>query len=452
MTDLKAFKDKLFETAKAKGLAEFELYIESGKNFSVSPYEGQIEKFETTRSLGLCFRGKYKGKMGYAYSEQIADFVVDFLVDSVMENAEIVEDNDPIDIYGGCPEYPEVYSYNPGLDQVNAQQKIDMSIAMEQAGKDTHGKIKNLPEGEIGNFYKEINIANSMGLDVYSKSNGAYAYAMALAVDGDSTKSGSAFKGGISFEDVNPKEVGKKAAQNAVDMLGAEAMPSGKYPVIFNANTASEILEYFIEVFSADKAHKGLTMLAGKLGEQTAADIVNIIDDPLMPGQSATCPFDSEGVASRTKKVVDKGVFKTFLHSTKTAKKDGVQPTGNGFKEDFKSIVDIAATNFYIAAGGKTLDELVKEMGSGVLVTQVEGLHSASNVISGDFSVSASGFLVEDGKKSRPVEQITVSGNFFGMLKDVVGLGSDLRFNCYSNVSNAGSPSLWIKALDIAGE
>ena len=162
----------------------------------------------------------------------------------------------------------------------------------------------------------------------------------------------------------------------------------------------------------------------------------------------ASQPFDAEGVASKTKAVISDGVLKTFLHNLKTAKKDGVESTGNAYK-GIKSPIGISPTSFYIQAGDKSYQQLLEEMGEGLIIISVQGLHSGANPVSGDFSLGAYGYYVKDGRIQRPVDQITIAGNFFDLLKNVVAIGSDLEFDS----SGVGSPSsLLIKELAVAGK
>jgi len=170
-----------------------------------------------------------------------------------------------------------------------------------------------------------------------------------------------------------------------------------------------------------------------------------------MEGGLASKSFDGEGVACKYKKVVDKGVLKTYLYNLKTAKKDGVDTTGNASKGSYKSSIGISPSNFFVEKGERTLDEMVADIDKGILITELQGLHSGLNSVSGDFSLAALGFLIQDGKISRPVEQITMAGNYFDMLKNIEETGSDLKFGMPGE-AYIGSPSLRIKKLSIAGE
>ena len=450
--DLQNFKEKLFAAATAAGLEEYEMYCKRSAAFDITIFEGEIDEYKSERTFGVSFRGKVNGKMGYAFSEKLDESAITFLVNNAMQNAEVIEDEEEEFVYGGDENYPEVVCYNPAINDVPTEAKIEAAMRMERAALDVDDKVENVPYCGYDNTETEVAIANSKGLDVQYKTNRVCAVAEAQ-VEGEDEQVKTAYGSydGLDFAKFDPVAVGQEAAKKALALLGASPVASGKYPVIFMPEAAGSMLETWVGAFSAERAHKGFSILAGKLGEKIAADCITIIDDPLMPGQEATTPFDSEGVASRTKTVVENGVFKTFLHNTKTARKDGVAPTGNGFKGGLEMPVDIAATNFYVKPGTDSHEALVAKMGSGIVITVLEGLHSGANETSGDFSLSSTGFLIEDGKVVRPVDQITISGNFFNMLKDIVAVGSNLEFKLGEITNNTAVPSMYVQSLDIAG-
>ena len=125
-----------------------------------------------------------------------------------------------------------------------------------------------------------------------------------------------------------------------------------------------------------------------------------------------------------------------------------MKTTGNGFKSSYASSIGVSESNLYLQEGKMTFDQLMSEIGEGLIITDLAGLHSGANVVSGDFSLAAKGFYVENGKKTFPVEQITVAGNYFDLLKNIVAIGNDLKFP----MSNIGSPSVIVEGLSIAGK
>ena len=208
------------------------------------------------------------------------------------------------------------------------------------------------------------------------------------------------------------------------------------------------LLSTFSGIFNADSAQKGLSLLKNREGDMIASPIVTIVDDPLLENGMASTPFDDEGVATFKKEVVLNGKLITLLHNLKTANKAGVKTTGNGIKSSYSSPISIYPTNFYIEKGDKSLDEIIKDIDEGLMVTSFAGLHSGANSVTGDFSLAAKGFYIKEGKKVFPVEQITVAGNYFDLLKDIEAIGEDLEFP----MSSIGSPSVVIKELSVAGK
>ncbi len=171
------------------------------------------------------------------------------------------------------------------------------------------------------------------------------------------------------------------------------------------------------------------------------------MDDPLLPGGFASAAFDGEGSACRTKAVIENGVLKTLLHNRKTARKAGTESTGNA-RRSVSSPVQVAPTNFFFTPGEKDLAGLLADMGEGLLITELGGLHAGANPISGDFSLIAKGFRVKDGKQGAPVEQVTIAGNFYQLLKDIRAVGSDLEFKG----SGIGAPSVDAGTIHVSGK
>jgi len=212
------------------------------------------------------------------------------------------------------------------------------------------------------------------------------------------------------------------------------------------------LLETFCDVFSADAAQKGMSLLADKEGELVASEIVTIVDDPFCEDSCCMSAFDAEGVATKKKNIVENGVFKTLLHNLKTADKAGVTTTGNAYKGSYKSKVSIAPFAFYIKPSDVSFDEVLNRTQNGVYITELNGMHAGANFVTGDFSLSASGFLIENGKTTKPVNEITIAGNFFTMLKQIECVGNDFKFSMPGGSSQFGSPCALVGTMAISGK
>ena len=231
-------------------------------------------------------------------------------------------------------------------------------------------------------------------------------------------------------------------------MLTAEPVPSGTYRAIIENKCMPDLLAAFANVFSAEAAQKGLSLLAGKEGEMIASEAVTLMDDPLLKNGLASQPFDAEGVATYTKALIENGKLTTLLHNLKTARKAGVKTTGNAAKAGYAGDVQVAPSNLYLKPGEKTLAQMMEDMGDGLVINDVSGLHAGADAISGDFSLLAQGYTVKNGKKDQAVERITVAGNFYQLLKNIRVVGSDLIFPG----SSVGSPSVDVGEISVAGK
>jgi len=449
--EMKSLIEKIFSEGKKKGLTDMEVYYSAGNSLSLKVFQKELDGYSLSESEGLSLRGVYKGKMGYSYTEKVDETSIEQLVNNVVENATIIDSDDEEVIFEGSKEYKKVDSFNTELSNVKEEDKIKFVKSLEEEAYKIDKRISSVKTCVYGDGYGEVIMSNTKGLYLHDKSNIAYTYIVVDAKEGNDIKTGMAYRTGNDFYKFNVKEIAKEAVEEAIGLLGAKSVKSGNYPVILRNSAAADLLEAFTGIFSAEAVQKNLSLLKGKLNEKIASERFTLIDDPCMEGGLASRSFDGEGVACKYKKVIDKGVLKTYLHNLKTARKDGVETTGNASKGSYKSSISIAPSNFYVEKGEKTLEEIIKSSDKAIMITELQGLHSGLNSVSGDFSLAALGYLIEEGKIVRPVEQIIVSGNYFEMIKNIEEVGSDLKFGLPGE-AYIGSPSLKVKSLAIAGE
>lgn len=442
------FIQNLLAAAKENGIEAAEIYLSESDSFRAMCQKGEIANYTVNNSRGLSLRGIVGGRMGYAATQAFDDEAIAMLVNGVKESASLIEDDSVEEIYQGDSEYPEVNNYNPELDNISEQEKLDLVLAIEKATMDADEKIAAATHVMVSTSSASVRLVNSYGLDLQFKDNMAMASSGALAKDGDKVASGGYRKATRNFSDLCAQTVGKKAADEALFALNAAPVASGVYRVIIEKGAMSSLLRVFSGVFSAENVQKGMSLLAGKENTKIASDVVTIVDDPLLPGGPDSRGFDDEGVKSQTKSVVENGVLTTLLHNLKTARKAGVKSTGNARKNDYTSPVHVAPSNFFLKPGEKNLEGLMADMENGVVITDVSGLHAGANPSSGDFSLLAEGYTVKDGKKDQPVDRITVAGNFYQLLKNIRAVGSDLEFSG----SSICSPSVDAGELKIAGK
>ena len=446
--DKQQFMDRLLAEAKAQGIDPAEVYFSAGSSFSAGAMNGNIDSYKVSTRQGLGLRGMYQGKMGYASTQAFDEEAIRQLIEGVKEGALLREDEGAEEIYEGDAEYPTVVSYDETLAQVPATAKLDAVLAIEKAALESVDTVKQCEGTQLSTMSGEVYLRNSYGLNLQHKDNAFIAYTGAIAKDGDSTSTGMAFKCGRDFAKLDVKKLGEEAAQEAASGLHAEPVPAGNYRMILRYDAMQSLLATFCGIFSAENAQQGLSLLKGREGEKIAADCVTLMDDPLLEGGFDSTPFDGEGVASKTKAVVENGVLKTLLHNRKTAKKQGVASTGNALRPGLSAPITVAPTNFFFKPGDKTLAELESDMSDGLVITDLSGLHAGANMTSGDFSLLSKGYLLKDGKRVQPVEQITIAGNFYDVLKNIRAIGSDLIFPA----SGVGSSSVDVGTLTAAGK
>jgi len=441
------FITALFARAKDAGFDACEVYYSTSDSFSVGVFKGEIIKYNASEALGLGFRGLYQGKMGYASTQILDEEAIDLLIDGAKTNAILIENDDKQFLHPGDEAYAQLVTYNPALSEISAADKIAMARELEQLTVAADPRIEQVDFCSVMSAEEEIAIVNTLGLNVTARANMIYGGVGPIARDGDKVGSGFATFCTLNPADVDLKAVAAEAARKATAGLDAVQIESGAMRVLFDPESAGDLLATFSGIFSADAAQKGLSLQKGHEGEVIAADCVTLLDDPHLAGSIASQPFDGEGVATSVKPVIENGRLTTLLHNLKTAHKQNVKTTGNAAR-GYNSTVGVAPTNFYFQPSAIAFDEMLARLDNGLLITDVQGLHAGANPVSGDFSLSAKGFAVRNGQKCEAVKQITVAGNFFSLLKSIEAVGADLKFG----TGSYGSPSILIKDLSIAGK
>lgn len=446
--ELNLFVKELFSKAQEEGFSEYEVYYVDRESLSISVYKEEVEKYNLNNSAGLSFRGKFGDRIGYSYTEILDEDAIEMLVKKAKENVLAIENNDIQFIYEGDKEYKEISTYHEELEDIPADKLINIAISMEKEAKKYCNKVESFSGCSVSYSSGKYGIINSKGLNLSNKYNLLTAYVVPIVKDLDKMYDGCGYVVAKSLNDVKPDKIAKMGVDEALSKIGGTSIASGNYKVIINNEAMVSLLSTFAGIFSGDAVQKGLSLLKDKEGEIIATDIVNLVDDPHLEDGLASVSFDDEGVATLKTYLIKNGKLNSLLHNLKTANKAGVKSTGNGFKSSYASPISVSPTNFYIEPGINSLEEMTKKINKGLIITDFAGLHSGANSITGDFSLAAKGFYIEDGIKTHPVEQITVAGNFFTLLNNIEEIGSDLKFP----MSSVGSPSIVIKELSIAGE
>lgn len=450
--ELKAFQEQLFAKGRTLGFTEMEVYYQADRDTHVRTFKGEVDSYSLAEKAGLSFRGLIDGKMATAFTEQIEAEAIDFLLEQAKENAEILEGSEAAELFGGSPSYPELNTYSEQLVNATPEELIRLAIRLEQVALEADPRIDLVNYCLMVRSENELFISNTKGLNCHRKSSKALCYLSAVAKEADDVTTGLEFGFTMTdLGDLDVESIARTAAREAVMKLNGQTIESDEYPVILRNDAASSLLKAFSSIFSGDKAEKGLSLLQGRLGEQVAGANITIVDDPLLPAGPGSTPFDAEGVATSQRQVIRDGQLLTFLHNTKSAKKAGVTTTGNGVKASYRANVSISPHNLFLVPGDQSLEDLIQQTERGILLAEFQGLHAGTNDVSGDFSLSCLGYLIENGQVVRAVNQITASGNILELLNNVEAIGNDLRFNGFGSGA-CGAPSLKVKSLSISGK
>jgi PmbA protein len=439
--------EKILTLATSLGTDAAEVYLRSYSSTAIEVKEQKVDAFERANDIGAGLRVIVGERMGFAFTTDLSDIALMNLVHASVANAQNTE-RDPFHSLPGRSDsdYPEVAIYDPDVVKFTEKEKIDRIMAMERDAFAVDPRIKRIHKASADFSDAETLIMNTGGAEVLFKSTACSCGIEVVAEENGESQTGLDFGVNRMYRKLDIEAVGRRAAQRARDLLGARHIDSVKAPVILESTVAQEFLGLMAGGFSAESVQKKRSLFIGRLGSEVVSSVVTVIDNGLLESGLGTAPCDDELVPMRKKIIIDRGRLEMFLHNTYTAKKDKIASSGNGMRGGFKGIPGVNITNLYIEPGQESLEALISSVDKGLLVTEVLGMHTA-NSISGDFSVGATGFWIERGKKAYPVREITIAGNILELMRHVDAVGSDIRFS-----GRIGCPSLRVKELSIGGK
>ena len=447
--ELNELKVVLKSAAERAGLKEYEIYYSSEYSINAETLKHEISGFSSGVGAGICFRCIVDGKMGYASTELMEAEEMEALVLRAMDNAKYQDNDGEVFIYEGSDSYETITAKVPEMP--TAADLMNAALAIQE---NTYASSEYITDGTQASafaFETKILISNSHGLELENHVANAGCFAEAIVKVDEDSQFAYEMAQGVTPEDY--AEISKKATERALKKIGASTIPSGKYNIVISNRSMSSLLSAFWGIFSAKNVQLGLSLLKGKEGEKIASSVVTIVDDPMREGCPIQTAFDSEGVATHKKNVVENGVLNTFLYDLSTAKKAGKESTGNGLRGGYRGAVGVAPFNFYVKPGEDDLESLFAKAGDGsIYVTDLKGLHAGANAVTGDFSIESEGFLVENGKEGKAVRSFTIAGNFFRLLESIEAVGNDLRFGIPGGFTLFGAPAVMIKDMSVAGK
>lgn len=443
------FKNHVIAACEEMGITEYELYYSASESTSVETFRHEINEFTASRDGGVCFRCIVNGKMGYASTEDLSAEQAKAVVVKAADSAALLESEEMVFLGEGGQEYENLdlqpYAL-PATDSLiaaalDAQEKLYAADPAVVDGCQTQCFAES----------SEIAIYNSKGLDLHYANNASGMLAVAVVSDGTEMANTYEVKLG-KLDEVDVSALTAKAAANAKAKLGGQVAPTGQYPVVFAPNAMCNLLSVYSGIFSSEAAQKGLSRLANAEGEIIATDIVTLVDDPFHKDNPMPINFDAEGSPTHKKNIIEKGKLCTLLYNLKTAAVAGKKTTGNASKAGYDGAVAVRPFTLYLENGSISEEELLQQVGNGVYINSLQGLHAGANPITGDFSLQSAGFMIEGGVKTTAVKSFTVAGNFYDLLKNITALANNCELPMAMGMTAFGSPSVRVDNLSIAGK
>ena len=434
--DLASIIQQVLDCARDKGATASEVDIGTGEGLSVTVRMGELETIEHQRDKGMgvtVYVGQRKG------SANTTDFSERALRESV-EAACMIAKNASEDPFAGLIDKDFIAGKSPDLDlyhpwAISAPEATELALECETIARNADKRINNA-DGTMVNAYAGKHMyGNSHGfIDGWDWSSHSIDCTV-IAEDKGMQRDGWYSKARAPEELEAIASIGNKAAKRTVERLGARKLSTRQCPVLFEAPVAIGLFSAFIGAISGGSLYRKASFMLDKLGEKVFAEHMHIYEDPYLPRAMGSAPFDSDGMATRKRDIVANGVLQEYVLSAYSARKLGLQPTGNAG----------GVHNLHIEPGEQNLDSLIKTMHEGLFVTDMIGF--GVNQVTGDYSRGASGFWVENGEIQYPVEEITVAGNLLDMYQQMIAVGNDVDTR-----GNTRTGSVLIENMTLAGE
>lgn len=437
---------KFFELAKQHHFEAADLSISKGHSLSASLYHGEIESYSEENTIEATARGIVNGKLGGCVTEKFDKDTVEFIIDTIEKTAKVIEANDPVIIYKGSKKYHRGNYYNKALFEIPFEQKKKILFEIEKKLFAYDKRINEVASVSYSESSEENVLTNSYGLNLKIKKSDFSIVAQITVKEKDEIRSDYEVFAGNNLEEFNVDEFVKTLAEKTLKKLGSSQCKSKKYPVILNPECTATLIRAFLSSTNAEDVQKNSSLFIGKLHQQIASKKLTVTENPLVKNVFFNY-FDDEGVAINKKDIVKKGILETYLYTLETAAKDGVEPTGNGYRGAGKASAGLGY--IIVKPGRKSEDEMISSIKEGVYITDLEGLHAGMNARSGNFSLQSQGFMIRDGKIAEPLALITLSGNLVEMFNNIKDIGSNSKFLLGGRAS---CPSMSFRKLVVSGE
>ena len=436
------------EQVRAAGADAAEVIIVSAESLSAGVRMGEVEKLKSSRERRLGVRA-FVGKSSATAST--ADFERKSLREFLADTVRLARLTAP-DQWSGLPDasmhpqsVPELDLADPASGIIDADRALALAADAERAALGADGRIKNSEGAEFDSGRYHVVFANSQGF-AGDYAGTTYGLAVApIAEENGAMQPGHWYTQSRYFDGLdNAESVGTTAARRALRKLGARKIKTTRAPVVFDPDMAAGLIRSLAGAASGPSLYRGASFLVGRLDTEVAGSNVTIVDDGTKRRGLGSKPFDGEGLPITRKHLVDRGVLKTYLLDTYSARRLGLKSTGNAARSTGDA-PSVSPTNLYLDPGPYSPEEIIGSVKRGLYVTELIGF--GVNSVTGDYSRGASGMWIEDGAFAYPVQEITIAGNLKEMYLSIEMIGNDLVWR-----SSTVAPTIKVSEMMIAGE
>lgn len=424
--ELLAIADRV--VALAQTGEQVEAYVSRSLSTDVRVYEGEVEHFVSAQSEGIGIRVIRDGRTGTSYAGTLDPAVIADVLAEARDNLGYGE----VDQWSGLAE-PDGVAVTPQvlwsdrLESVPTARKIEMAKELERLARAADARVR-VDDSNYSDSFGEAAVATTTGIRVSGRENGCYLSVGTLADDGDETQTGFGFSVGRDVDELDIEKAAREAADRATRLLGATKPASRRVTVVLDPFVTAQFLGIIGGTLNGDSVVKGRSLFANRLGDQVASPLVTLVDDPTNPLAYTATDIDGEGLAARRNVLIDRGSLGMFVQSSYSARRMGVTTTGNGTRGGYAGSPGAGCLALQVVPGTRSQAEIVAGIDDGILVQQVQGLHSGVNPVSGDFSTGAAGITIANGTLGAPVREFTIASTLQKMLLDIAEVGGDLEW------------------------
>ena len=452
---LEELADRAVQAALAAGAGDAEATAQDSTGLEIRVFDGDVESLTEAGERGLGVRAWIGGRVGFAYGTDLSEDGVREVATDAVGAARV---SDP-DEFATAPE-PAAEADGSGDagaffdSQVGAmptEEKVGIAKAVEASAREADSRVVAVETAVYVDEQVRSALRSSTGLGGEYEATFAYAYLQAIAEKDGAKQTGLGFGLGRSPVALDPVAIGGEAAERAAQLLGAAKPGSRTCPVVLDPTVAASFAGFVGGVLCADSVQRGRSPFADRLGDEVASDAFALVDDGTDLEGMASAPIDAEGLPRRRTALIEGGRLAAYLHDSYTARRqgNGQQSTASASRAGYRSAPSVSTSNLLIEPGAKSLDELFAAAGEGVYVTDVAGLHSGVNPVSGQFSVGASGLLIEGGELGAPATEFTIASDLVSMLSAVTDAGADTRWVPFGG--SVKTPPLLVGEMTVGG-